>query len=179
MQSLTKVPCFSVFLNDLNSPFCTADCPSLLHPPFAGCRKLSESQSVPAPIRAGFQQLSGCNAAGYRGPPGASPAHPTHTCTHVIACHYIYTQTYTTYTTHTTVPFNTFYYLYCLYMIYVYFDIIFDPFIAHAIRKLLGFSAAAAILRCWARRSQADPREAPRNVSASVKANSSRSKERI
>ena len=40
-----------------------------------GCRRLSQSQSVPAPIRAGFQQLTGAThgSAGYSGHPTVGP----------------------------------------------------------------------------------------------------------
>jgi len=39
-----------------------------------GCRRLSQSQSVPAPIRAGFQQLTGAtHGAGYSGHPTVGP----------------------------------------------------------------------------------------------------------
>ena len=119
MQSLTKVPCFSVFHGIPewpNSPICTADCHSFsLH--------LQVAESCQSHNRSQLQSVLDFNNC-----PGATLAtvdplvlrlHTphTHTCTHVIACHYICTQTYTTYTTHTTVPFNTFYYLYCLYTI--------------------------------------------------------------
>lgn len=46
----------------------------LLHAVTAGCRRLSQSQSVPAPIRAGFQQLTGAtHGAGYSGHPTVGP----------------------------------------------------------------------------------------------------------